>query len=1023
VNEAPHRKTAPKRFFQSKLDVPHGRRLCLSLVVLLLLLNQALASTNFTRFEHLTIEHGLVQNTVASIHQDQQGFVWMGTEGGLQRYDGSQFRLFRHDPDDDDSLRDNFVNAIAEEEEGLLWVGTRTGIHRLDPLSGTIERVPMDHSSDRPMGMVWDIHVDSEGVVWAATHEDAFRLGPNDRYFQRLEAGEGETIRPPFLAVAEDKQGRMVFGTATGLVRVEAESHDLIQWHETDEGDTLPKETMIATLKLDGKGRLWAGGGGVIFNIDASGQLNAFDSDHPLGQASRGGAIWDIDEDPDGGLWFASYGQGLLHFHPETMQLRQFHPDPSMPQSLAEPNLMAVHVDRSGLIWVGSHSQGAQRLNPRAIAFGHFGHHPTSEDSLPHPDVWNIEPASEETFWVATQNGLAGINWPEGEGVQKVVRRKPEGDEHPQHYAMALHKDPSGTLWVGSLNGLWRTDARLDENTEYEQVPLMDLLGLDGQDSQKMITSVEGDEEGNLFLTLDGKVVVRLAEPASGQEQWHILLEEEDHQFQNLHGIWVESGDQLWLAGEDSLVLYDLGTDTVSLRIGPPRTAMDEDEHHIDIRHGGINDLAMEGSDTLWLGGQLGLFRVELSSGEHLRFDSQNQLPADMVYSILMDKDEHIWAGTSQGLIRLKQGREAIEVFGVSDGLQSKEFNARAATRLPDGRMVYGGLNGINTFRPASIKTVSQPPPVQITSIQVGRDSLDYPERSLQDGKLRVAHDKDLLIFSFAALDFQNPAENRFRFKLEGFDSDWRDNEGQKQAVYTNIPAGEYRFKVQAANSMGVWNEEGAVMIVRVDGSPWRHPLALAAYSLVILLIAYLLARLEGRYRRREAVLEAERERRLWTERFHGITSQLAASLSAEQVVEGLLAQLNELVEADGVVVFLEKSAQFHALGMRGANDVNHALERVPALLERPVQRCRESGRVEALTNDELLAVGYPSGANAHAVMLPMRASGEQFGIMVIARQHAAFDHRERELLSAVATQAMMALENASLRIQIGELQ
>nr|WP_301288362.1 triple tyrosine motif-containing protein [Natronospira proteinivora] len=314
---------------------------------------------------------------------------------------------------------------------------------------------------------------------------------------------------------------------------------------------------------------------------------------------------------------------------------------------------------------------------------------------------------------------------------------------------------------------------------------------------------------------------------------------------------------------------------------------------------------------------------------------------------------------------------------------------------------------------------VSHPaPPIQITEIQIGQEVLNYPERDFHEGKLHVPHDENLLRFSFTALDFRNPGNNQYRFKLEGFETSWRQNNSNNQAVYTNLPAGEYRFRVQAADRLGGWAEEGASIPVEVARAPWQHPLAMIAYGTAIFLMALLVWHAISRRHHRDTTREVEQERRYWAKRLHHLSSHLAGSLTPEQTMERLLLELDELLDSDGAVVFLEESEQFRLLGMRGDSDVNHALERAPILLPDAIRRCRESEMVEALNRDELRIVGYPNGDGSYAVMVPLRASGEQFGVLFIARKAEDFAYRERLLLSAAATQSMMVLENVSLHAE-----
>lgn len=1002
----------------------------LLILALLFLPGISVSETTFIRFEHLTVEDGLSQNTVGSLLQDSRGFIWMGTEAGLERYDGHEFRHFRHDPEDTQSLADNFASALAEGQDGSIWVGTMSGgIHRLDPSTGRIERTPIRNADPESHGLIWDIHVDDSGGIWAATGDGGLHKPADATEFTVLETPDDDDHLPPvyapFASVGEAPDGGIVFGSPRGLARVV--DGQLYAWTETANGSELPSDIVVSALFLDSRGYLWGGGGGAIFSVSPEGNLRRYESPHPLGDAAANTAIWAIDEDRDGKIWITTFGGGLWQYDPDSETLRRFRSDPALPGSLAENNLMAAMVDRSGLVWVGTESNGAQRVNPKALEFGGFGHHPVDDNSLPHPVVWSIA-SRDNRIWVGTQDGLARLDWPPGGDDVSVTRLQPAPEDRfdvPEWHISSL-QILDDRLWIGALSGgLWVQDigTNSDGGANYSRVPLTELLDEEDPGYVPPVTAVTGDRHGNLFLTRRDEVVIRFRSNEVGEDgRWQQFLTGEELSLGALYGLWANGRDGLWIAGEHGLVLYDLAGGRISHRLAPDDH--DGEGEWLRISHGGVSGVLHETPDQAWLSTQTGLIRVNLASGEWKRYDSRHGLPSDITYSLASEPgDEHLWVSTPKGLVRFEPETEGVQIYDVSDGLQSNEFNAGAVAILDDGRLAFGGLKGINVFDPADFHLDVPPPPVAITGATVGSRSIDDLWLGQAEDEIRMRHDDNVLSISFAALDFRNLRKNRFRYRLVGFDDEWRSTEGLNRAVFTNLPAGQFRFQVRAANSLGVWNEEGVDLTVVVEPAPWVHPLAMIAYGLAFVLLLGVALHLARRKRARDRLIEREQERREIAENLHRLTSLLAGSLEPEVVVDRLFSNLERLVSVDCAALFMDQQDQtLVEIGSRGPSEARMAIARIPGRLKDAVSRCRSSGRVEPLESGELIVLGYPEAARSFGVLVPLRISGAGFGLLVLLRRGEPFKGRERDLLAAVGTQAMMALENASLFARVEEL-
>jgi len=968
---------------------------------------------DFTRFESLTIEDGLSQNTVGSILQDRRGYIWLGTEAGLHRYDGQQFRLFRHDPDDPGSLADNFALSLEEDGDGQIWVGTMGGgVHRLNPRDGTVERIPVRGGRGEDLGIIWDLHVDDVGQVWAASQGGALLRRRGEAHFRLLEAANEKDSPAPFTAVGSGPDGRIVFGTGQGLVQVD-ESHSKIEpWHELPSGDSIPNDFFISALMLDREGRLWAGGGGGLFHIDQDLQLHDFDDDHPVAQQAASHAVWDMAEGQGGHIWMASYGGGLWSYHPGSDDFRRYEPDPSRSHSLSENNILAVSVDQSGLVWVGTESHGAQKINPQAMAFGHFTHHPTNKASLPNPVVWAIEGDQDNIVWVGTQSGLAGLRWPEGDSVREVIRPSPDEDDQagPEHHISSLHRDPDSGLWIGTLNGLWWMPGSFDPESEYRQVVLDDKVELGDISGPESVLSIASDDSGNVFFSFQDQVLVRIPSAASDGGDWHIILESGDHGVGLIHGLWYAGQGQLWVAGETGLVLYDLSEDSLVLRIAEPDQYDGEASYRfIGMNHGGVNDL-IERDGILWLAGSLGAFRLDMESGDYQRYTEDKGLPSDVVYSIEGGDEEHVWLTTAQGLVMLSESNGEVRVFDVSDGLQSNEFNAGASTVLGDGRLAFGGLNGVNVFQPSEVLTAPSLPSVEITGVRVSGSSLPGMLFEYDSDPIMLDPSDDVLEIEFSALDFRNPARNRFRFRLVGFEEDWRVARMGEPAVYTNLPPGRYIFHIQAASGPGAWNEDGARLKVIKRHAPWEHPLAWLAYGLLAMVLLLTLVRRWGLYEKKRL---KESHASGGAESIHALNVFLRAVQQSSDVdrADAVLDELHTLIDLEAAALFKEGRVRHECIACVGPEAAQIALARIPALTPGAIARARESGGLEPLRDDERVAIAYPGSVQAHGLVLPVVRDGQFIAALVVTRAQP-FSPPDHELLENIRYQLAWMLNH-----------
>ena len=749
---------------------------------------------------------GLSHNTVHALLQDRRGFLWVGTADGLDRYDGYEFVVYRHDPRDPTSLASSTINALAEDAAGTLWIGTDAGLHRRDPVTGRFVRYAL--GSARQPERISELKVDGEGRLWAQSFSDpggVYRYDPAAGRFVRhavtgtnaegeAEAhivvdhrggvwGLAEAGRPAGLLRYDGHSGRFVpsgsFPRSPASVRIRAgrastwacgaggmERVDLgagrvepLAALDPPSADCHPLEALDGTL--------WLGTETGLRRVDPrTGAVQAFPVD-TTGTAGLGNHVLALAEGRTGILWVGTRG-GLFRYDPNAKPFVHLAPGAGLPRHPGSGAVMAV-AEAAGSLWVGTLGGGLLRLDPPTGAAATFRHDPRDPHSLPDDRVWALY-AEGGRLWVGTEAGLSVLDVGSGRFTAVPLprpRTSGYGPGSPAIYALA--PGPDGALWALGPSDVYRLDpARARVAWNAFLAPLLHAT------AQAVLPSAA--TPGVLWIGTEGRGLFRY-DPSAGPGR---------------------------APGAGALTRYPTGARDAAGLPGQTVLAIAED---LDGR--------------LWLGTDLGLVRFDPSTGAFDLHYEPAALPGAFVYSLLRDGAGRLWMGTSRGLARFDPATGALRHYGLSDGVGQVEFNRRAALRRADGTLVFGGLDGLTAFRPEAIRDNPHPPPVVITRLDVfdGRGA-----RSLfpQPGDaIHLGPRENTFEVAFAALGFTDPERNRYAYRLEGFDDDWVAAGGRRLARYTRLPPGDYVFRVRAANNDGVWNEEGAMLRLSLAPSYW----------------------------------------------------------------------------------------------------------------------------------------------------------------------------------------------------------
>jgi len=794
-------------------------------------------------FENITSNHGLSQNSVYIVRQDSGGFLWIGTQEGLNKYDGFTFTIMRRELENKNSLSNSFITFLVEDRFGFLWVGTYGGgLNRLDRKTGHVERYPHNPSNINSLSNNFITYMIEEppGILWIGTHEGLNRFdsvkGEFTRYYRNSSDPSGLSCNK-ILCICNEGSGDLWIGTETGgLNRFDKKNGTFVSYTNHPGDSRSIGYNTIRVLLEDNDGILWIGtqGAGLDRFDKNRGQFTHFRQTPGTPGTLSSDYIEDLLDDGEGNLWVGTREGGLNIFNKATGEVHVYKKDLKKSGSLSDNNVYSLYKDRSGVIWLGTGMGGLNKYNPWNRKFGLIREDPFDSNSLSNNRVWSILEDREGYLWVGTDGG--GLNRINREKNRYKHYKKKENDPRglSSNVVRCLFEDLQGILWIGTRGGgLNRYDRAGDVFGHY--LPnSMDETSIASDD----VSVIEEDRSGRLWiglfangLDLYDKKENRFFHFTHDSKIPHSLCNDQVSQIHE-----AVNGD-LWIGTYDGLDKWGKEDNRkrkanfVHYRSDPadPQTISD------DL----IRCIIEDSSGRLWIGteGGLNLWKPETRSFFH--FTTKNGLPNNAIYGIVEDSRGNLWLSTNRGLSTFNPGTNSFKNYDFYDGLQSNEFNHNAYFKNKKGEIFFGGGSGLNYFFPGDIEDNPFPPPVVITGFRKFNKSVEFNKPIAYLEEISLPYDENFISFEFAALDFSAPAKNRFRYKLDGVDKDWIESGTTRHANYTQLKGGNYVFTVQGSNSDGTWNREGTSINVIIIPPFWETLLfrVLVGFSLVLVLV------------------------------------------------------------------------------------------------------------------------------------------------------------------------------------------
>jgi signal transduction histidine kinase/ligand-binding sensor domain-containing protein/CheY-like chemotaxis protein len=894
----------------------------LLLMLLFLLLPPGLPGVEKSiRFHHLSIEDRLSQSTINTILQDKRGFMWFGTEEGLNRYDGHGFVHLKFSLDNPNSLGGDFIYTHYEDRQGVLWVGTGSGgLTRFDPLTEQFTRYRHDPGDAGTLSnnVVRAVYEDRRGVLWVGTVDGLNRFDARTKTFIHYKNIPGDPTslsHKEVRCIVGDLQGNPWIGTWGGglnrLNRGPDGTYTFTRFLESPHNPNSLTDDRVSSIQVDPAGWFYIGTAGGFTHFDpVTGTAVRYQK--PPGTPNsladnRINALY-LDMEPSGTsfLWICT-DKGLHRFNCRTKKISGYRDVPNAPKSLSNKLILSFYKDRAGNYWIGTNADGIYRFNPASSQFGSYLKNTDNPDSLVDSSVNCIYRDRKGMTWIGTAGGLKKSDRDTNQ-ITHYVHKPGNPNSLGSNDVRCILEDHTGTLWIGTRGGgLNRLDRDKNRFNRYLCEPdNPDSLGYND------VRCLHEDHTGTLWIGTNGGGLNRL-DPARKHFTHYKNNPDDPYSLSdnNIRAIYEDRSHVLWIGTRHG------GINRFN-RAGEQFTRFTHNPRDADSINGNFVLCIMEDKhDFLWIGtAGFGLDQLDPSRKHFSHFTDADGLPNNKVYGILEDEQGSLWLSTNYGLSRFNP-EDKIKPFTNyywSDGLQSNEFNYGSYFKSKSGEMFFGGINGFNAFYPGNIKPNNYKPPVYITGFQLfnkavsvgeGPDGRTLLTASITDTKtIELTHEDYIFSFQFAALNYISPEKNQYKYIMDGFEKEWNYVKNRNFASYVNLSHGEYTFRVKGSNNHGMWNEQGASLKLVIKPPFWE------TWWFKVIVVVFIIGSIYVIYRMRMDFLENKRKEleRMVSQRTEELQKQREAAQTANEAKSQFLARMSHEIRTplNAVIGFTE---------------------------------------------------------------------------------------------------------------------
>ena len=796
------------------------------------------------QFSGLDLSDGLSHNQVNTIVKDAKGLMWFGTLSGLNRYDGYQFKVFKHDPGDSTSLTDDFITNIYTLPDNKLYLDTRGGPGIYDPESETfIRNVKVYFQKIHiPARVIRDVIKDNRGNFWFNAAEDGvFRYSPSSGQTQHFSC-DGKTaqslVKGGIAALQKDSKGNVwVIHQDKTVEMMDAVSGKVKQRIAVFK-QAAAQNSIDYRLFVDHAGALW------VYRLNAMEGISYYDPtlkekrliNKETGKLNNN-LVNCILQDEKGVIWIGTDHGGLNLLDKRDFSVRFLLHKEDDPTTVGQNSILNMYRDDSGIIWVGTFKKGLSFYHEKILKFPLYRHRGTNAEGLTYEDVNRFAEDEQGNLWIGTNGGgLFYFNRKTGV-FKRYVHNQHDPNSLSNDIIVSLYIDKGKKLWIGTyFGGLDSFDGKNFKNYKHnDRDP--------GSLSDDRVWDILEDKKGNLWIaTLKGGL--DKLDRRSGIFTHKRAFERNSVKSDYISCLIADRSGNLWIGTSNGI--DKLGTDGrfshYQNKPGSPNSLVNNI----------VYDLMQDSYGFIWVCTRDGISRMDPRNGTFLNFGNAEGLTEKATLKILEDPERDLWLSTANGLFNILVTKHSNTVFSYAfrkydgtDGLQGSAFNANAAYKTREGELIFGGANGFNLFRAGHIRNDQSIPVIILSDLQVVNKQVGIGEKvagrvilsksTILTKAIQLRYNQNAFTISFSALNYFNPQKIRYKYKLEGLDQHWQEvKSDNRRATYTNIDPGEYVFRVRSTDASGSWVNNEQQLSIEIRPPFWRTNLAYILYVTAI---------------------------------------------------------------------------------------------------------------------------------------------------------------------------------------------
>jgi len=837
------------------------------------------------KFKHLHVEHGLSSNVTSCILQDKQGFLWFGTDAGLNCYDGFQIKTYKYLKNQDNSLSNGVIKCLYEDTDGKIWIGTERGLNCYDPQKDIFKFFLSKKEDPTTLSnnTITSITEDKYNRLWVGTFNGLNLLfsqrNENKPFFKRYHHINNDisTLSSNrIFCLTSDSEGNLWIGTEGGglnLIEEKELKNDTINFQHFIHSKTITNSianNIIYNICQTEDGRIYVGTDDGLSVVVRKGSQFHFDNYPKTGEERlnfKEHKVYSLAQDKAKAIWIGTFGNGLIHVKPDLETHEIYRHEPTNNQSLSRDFIYNIYSSREGILWLATRETGIDRIDPNIQRFKHLRHNPIKKNSLSNNVIKSIAESSDGRFWFGTYGGGLNVLDPKTNTYKNYIHQPSDANSLSSNIIESIAFDYLNRLWIGTSKGLNLFGPKTNQFTRFEHNP--NNLNSLGNNNIWFVLPTR-DKTGLWIATYNG-----VDKYDWNKKRFYHYRNNPNHpnslSFNFTRAVLEDNENNLWIS------TWGGGLDKLDLKKYPyPENVKFEHfrhnpENERSISSDLVNTTFIDRQNNLWVGTQGGLNLYRKTTNDFIRYTENEGLADNVIKGILEDEKGNLWISTQKGMSKFNSKTKKFTNYYEKDGLQGDIFNLSSCYYNSNNEMMFGGNNGVSVFTPTEINERKDFPHVYISQLKINNQLIlsgqEYNGRKPVNKALQLIenidlkHHENIINLGFSAIEYSSPEKIKFAYRLDGVDNKWHETGYQnRQVTYSGLKPGKYKFRVKTTNTGGEWSKEEAKLNFNISPPFWATYYAKTLYTLLLVsLLYYLGSNLQNRIRIKQE-LQREKE-------------------------------------------------------------------------------------------------------------------------------------------------------------------